>query len=690
MLTLTEDKIPVPLIPDTELCDVRIGATDPALFFCINVETPCQVTIEFQEFNSAARCVLLLSPTDPRPNNYTAVWKCLSPEQSKTVTILPADPSYHVGVFYLAIRYVEKSGNSFIRLKLTLQEQYEGEWYSSANSALYYGMWSGFSYHGRGRCIYGVSPELMGLGTLKWSGRSLRQQSDSSTWQVDATPLLEDAKLDIRRKDVGWSIVQLPAPTLEVYEGDWVYGKKEGLGVYQWTDRAYWGMWKGGKREGEGVICTRDGYRYEGGWLNDKRDGVGSALYPDGTQYHGGWKEDMRSGEGVFTYTNGVVLLGTWNDDTLSSTVTAHYPDGSSYIGAWSHDCRHGKGRYIDAPGNSFEGTWEMDKRTGSGALTFINGVVCVAVWEDDVRRGGTFTFPNGEVYVGDWDDKAYLREGQGRCTYPNDDVYEGGWKNDKRHGFGRLVQLHGNRVYEGEWKEGKRHGIGTQESDEGIYQGEFKNDVRCGHGLHLGRRGSMYRGTWKDDARVGSGISFDSKKGTMYEGLFLLGKLQSVGTARSETDIYEGTWCDGERQGVGVSMLPNGDVARLVWHHGVPQDGQVLYKYRDGDTYEGEWENGRRCGKGKQNYADGSVYVGDWLDDKPHGHGSYTDARGEVLVGEWAEGERLDVQGMVCFVDGSVYEGDLRSGKPHGKGRLSYPDGTIFEGRFRDGVYLL
>ncbi|RNC60129.1 MORN repeat containing protein [Trypanosoma cruzi] len=690
MLTVTEDKIPVPLIPDTELCDVRIGATDPALFFCINLDSPCQVKIEFQEFNTAARCVLLLSSTDPRPSIHTAVWKCLSPEQKKTVTLLPADPSYRVGPLYLAVRYVEKSGNTFVRLNLTLQEQYEAEWYSQSNGALYYGMWSGFCYHGRGRCIYGVEPELMEKGTLKWTGRSLRQQSNSLSWQFDSTPPVEDAKLAISRKDLGWSILPLPSPTLELYDGEWVHGKKEGLGAYQWADRAYWGMWKGGGREGLGVLCTCDGYRYEGEWLNDKRDGVGNAFYPDGTQYMGGWKKDKRSGEGLFNYTNGIVIRGTWEEDVLCPTVTATYADGSSYVGEWAHDCRHGKGRHIDAIGNVFDGMWDMDKRTGNGTLQFINNVICVALWEEDVRKDGTFNFPNGEAYVGDWNDEKYIREGQGKCTYPNGDVYEGSWKNDKRHGFGKFVYSGEKCVYEGEWKEGKRHGIGTQETEEGTYQGEFQDDMRYGHGLHLGRAGSMHRGIWRDNGCIGPGVRFDSKKGIMYDGLFLLGKLQSVGTSRTESDIYEGTWCDGERHGVGVVSLPNGDVVRHLWHRGVPQDGHVIYMYRDGDKYEGEWKDGRRCGKGTQWYADGSVYMGEWLDDKRHGSGSYTDVRGETLVGEWCGGERMDVKGSLRLLDGTVYEGEMRLGKPHGKGRLKYPDGTVFEGRFSNGVYLL
>lgn len=692
MFALTEDKPPVPLIPDRELCDVRIGATDPALFFSIDLSSSCEVTVEFQEFNSASRCVLLLSPTDPRPSRHTAVWKCLSPEQVKTVTILPADPSYNVGVMYLAVRYVETSGNTFIRLKLTLREQYEAEWYSAANRALYSGTWLGCSYHGRGRCVYGVSPEVGEMESVKWSARSLRQgaETSSSSWKSHFKLPLDRSVVDSLRGDMNWSLLPLPAPSLEVYEGDWVCGKKEGCGIYQWGDRSYWGMWKAGVREGFGVLCSRDGYCYGGEWLNDKRHGTGRAFYPDGTQYQGEWKDDVRSGVGLFTYTNKVVISGSWEGDVLCSEVCADYADGSCYKGDWDHDCRHGNGHYSDPLGNTFEGKWHMDKRTGDGTLTYVNGVVCVATWEEDVRQGGTFTLPNGEVYIGDWDDDMYFRQGHGQCTYPNGDVFEGSWCNDKKHGFGKLIQAEKKCVYEGQWHQDRRHGIGMEESEEGIYHGEYQDDVRSGQGLHLGRQGSMYRGTWKDDNRIGFGISFDVEKNKAYKGLFLFGKPHGVGKSRTEEDVYEGTWCDGQRHGVGVTLLPNGDVVHGLWHCGVCQDGQVLYHHHNGDTYDGEWKKGLRCGKGTQRYVNGSIYVGEWLNDKPHGRGSFTNAQGATLVGEWCEGACMDVRGSLHFIDGSVYEGDICDGKPHGCGRLTYPDGTSFEGRFRNGIHVL
>ena len=46
----------------------------------------------------------------------------------------------------------------------------------------------------------------------------------------------------------------------EKYTGEYVQGKKQGQGVYEWSN----------------------GTRYEGGWLNNKQHGEGKLIYKDG------------------------------------------------------------------------------------------------------------------------------------------------------------------------------------------------------------------------------------------------------------------------------------------------------------------------------------------------------------------------------------------------------------------------
>ena len=68
--------------------------------------------------------------------------------------------------------------------------------------------------------------------------------------------------------------------------------------------------------------------------------------------------------------------------------------------------------------------------------------------------------------------------------TWYNGNVYEGEWRDDKRHGHGKCTFSTGD-VYEGEWKDGKKHGRGKYTYSTGdVYEGEWKdNKILYGHG---------------------------------------------------------------------------------------------------------------------------------------------------------------------------------------------------------------
>lgn len=48
----------------------------------------------------------------------------------------------------------------------------------------------------------------------------------------------------------------------ERYDGEWMGGHEEGIGVFSWPDGAtYQGFWKGGKKHGLGVLRPKPGGR---------------------------------------------------------------------------------------------------------------------------------------------------------------------------------------------------------------------------------------------------------------------------------------------------------------------------------------------------------------------------------------------------------------------------------------------
>lgn len=80
--------------------------------------------------------------------------------------------------------------------------------------------------------------------------------------------------------------------------------------------------------------------------------------------------------------------------------------------------------------------------------------------------------------------------------------------------------------------------------------------------------------------------------------------------------------------------------------------------------SYEGEWFNGRKKGKGKFAYLNGATYDGQWEDDVRHGKGILEDATGYVRIykGEWYD-DLPQGRGTVTLANGAVYEGQLQEG---------------------------
>ena len=88
---------------------------------------------------------------------------------------------------------------------------------------------------------------------------------------------------------------------------------------------------------------------------------------------------------------------------------------------------------------------------------------------------------------------------------------------------------------------------------------------------------------------------------------------------------------------------------------------------------------------EGTYTWPDGDTYTGEWKDGKQHGQGTYTGVDGSRYIGEWKDGER-NGQGTYTFADGCKYTGEHRDGKQHGQGTFTRPDGTAVTGEWRNG----
>ena len=79
---------------------------------------------------------------------------------------------------------------------------------------------------------------------------------------------------------------------------------------------------------------------------------------------------------------------------------------------------------------------------------------------------------------------------------------------------------------------------------------------------------------------------------------------------------------------------------------------------YANQDSYDGEWKEDLKDGKGAMNYNNGDVYKGPFSNDEMHGKGTFEYAAGDVLksVGEWNEGKKFGLFQDTVRVDKQVY----------------------------------
>ncbi len=77
------------------------------------------------------------------------------------------------------------------------------------------------------------------------------------------------------------------------------------------------GEYKAGKKEGQGIYTYSDGVEYVGGYKDDLENGQGTYTYPGGEKYVGEWKDGKFHGQGTLTYINGTVEKGIWKDGNI-------------------------------------------------------------------------------------------------------------------------------------------------------------------------------------------------------------------------------------------------------------------------------------------------------------------------------------------------------------------------------------
>eukprot|EP01087_Luapelamoeba_hula_P017457 TRINITY_DN5505_c0_g1_i1.p1 TRINITY_DN5505_c0_g1~~TRINITY_DN5505_c0_g1_i1.p1 ORF type:complete len:1317 (+),score=235.45 TRINITY_DN5505_c0_g1_i1:175-4125(+) len=377
-----------------------------------------------------------------------------------------------------------------------------------------------------------------------------------------------------------------------IYDGDWLERKFSGKGVIEYPNGAiYEGDWQKGQRDGAGRMTYTTGHTYDGTWKAGCFHGQGTFCDPEGGKYVGGWHLGQKVGSGTLSWGNGDTYIGGWENNRMHGSGTLQLASGGSYIGDWKNDKRHGEGQFVGSDGSRYIGGWEDDQKNGTGSMKWSDGSSYEGQWKNNLRHGlGTYMLYGGSYkYTGQW--VMDRMDGSGTLLEPSGALYTGDWKQDRRFGQGK--QTLGGISYDGKWADNRREGHGVETYPDGSsFSGDWHTDKKFGEGVFNYVDGSSYTGGWVKDRREGKAV-------LLY----------------SSGDKYTGDFAKNER-----------------WGHGV-------FETKDGSSrYEGQWENGKRQGTGKQTDGTGGIYDGQWHNDLRHGTGVYTSKLGIKYEGKWVD----------------------------------------------------
>ena len=152
-----------------------------------------------------------------------------------------------------------------------------------------------------------------------------------------------------------------------------------------------------------------------------------------------------------------------------------------------------------------------------------------------------------------------------------------------------------------------------------------------------------------------------------------------------SEGDTYLGEWVDGKQNGIGTFSSKTG-VYVGDWKGGL-QTGNGTAIYNNGNKYVGEFVNGFKEGHGKFEVSNGDVYTGNFQKGQRSGQGIEIFYTGERYVGQYKNDLQNGI-GTAYYANGAVkYVGDWQGGSPHGNGTYLALNGDRYEGHFKNGV---
>ena len=148
--------------------------------------------------------------------------------------------------------------------------------------------------------------------------------------------------------------------------------------------------------------------------------------------------------------------------------------------------------------------------------------------------------------------------------------------------------------------------------------------------------------------------------------------------------DVFDGQMVDGKRNGKGRMVWASGQTYDGDWRDDIAV-GEGAMTFPNGDRYQGQVKDGIVHGRGRMQFANGDTFEGQFEQGIPDVEGSYTEKDGSRYVGQWKKGIKHG-RGKSVWASGQSYDGDWVADKPEGRGVVVFANGDRYEGQVSNG----
>jgi hypothetical protein len=211
-----------------------------------------------------------------------------------------------------------------------------------------------------------------------------------------------------------------PSPVVFQHHSRGVVPHGKGKLFYQDTGEFYEGEWVFGKREGKGL------------WIGPKIERKKKESATSSSMAAANANNESFSNENAGNAVSFLENNSNNNNNNISSMPPS--PTAAANANANQSSSSSSLLRAVDRP--SYDGEWRGDKKHGKGTEHFPDGRVYVGNFKNDVCTGiGCLTFPNGDTYRGLFNADGVPHDPKGEYSFANGDVLSGAWVEGKRHG---------------------------------------------------------------------------------------------------------------------------------------------------------------------------------------------------------------------------------------------------------------